>query len=355
MDSYMAGQRYMTRRTAPHRRPGRNVKRSSLRRLIAFQTLICIILLFIIIIAKLINISATRFLTDNVRYVLEHNVELKNIYAYAQEMVPDIRNSITAEKQDPHVTDKATAGGYMEVPDETDGIRTDTDMILARDDNEAVMAALSGEMTAQGTVDASSEISSSYDVDNNHEDGDGQFSQTGVLSASSGEEGTAAEHFSSGEEGIAAEHFSSGEEGTAAEHSTERLISYEMIEPVEGELAIAFGKIAGAAGMWKMHNGIDIAVSRTSDVRAALDGYVADAGSSPRYGRYIKVRHDNRLVTVYANCSSLTAEINDIVKKGDVIAGVGGERIDGGRHLHFEVWRDGAPCDPLDYISITAR
>ena len=331
MDSYMAGQRYMTRRTAPHRRPGRNVKRSSLRRLIAFQTLICIILLFIIIIAKLINISATRFLTDNVRYVLEHNVELKNIYAYAQEMVPDIRNSITAEKQDPHVTDKATAGGYMEVPDETDGIRTDTDMILARDDNEAVMAALSGEMTAQGTVDASSEISSSYDVDNNHEDGDGQFSQTGVLSASS------------------------GEEGTAAEHSTERLISYEMIEPVEGELAIAFGKIAGAAGMWKMHNGIDIAVSRTSDVRAALDGYVADAGSSPRYGRYIKVRHDNRLVTVYANCSSLTAEINDIVKKGDVIAGVGGERIDGGRHLHFEVWRDGAPCDPLDYISITAR
>lgn len=81
-----------------------------------------------------------------------------------------------------------------------------------------------------------------------------------------------------------------------------------MIAPVEGMIVTPFGEVAGAAGIWKTHIGIDFAVDKMSEVRAVLDGIVEDTGSSPGYGRYVKIRHSDSLVTVYANCSTLKAD-----------------------------------------------
>lgn len=317
MESYMAGKRYMQRRSAPYRRrSGTIMRQGRLRRLIALQSLICVIIFLIMIIAKSVNISAAGFVTENARYILEHNVELKSIYAYTRTLVADIRDSIVTDRRSPRENE-----------------RTAVDLPKDGGDDAAVSDTLSEQNVFEGTVDASSGINSSADdASVRYADNGGEFRETGVLSASSDEEESPPVGLSGGGYGSA-----------------------EMETPVEGELVTPFGEIAAAAGMRKMHNGIDIAVEGTGNVKAVMDGYVTDAGSSPGYGNFIKIDHGSGFATVYANCSSIAAEINDFVKKGDVIAGVGGERVTGGRHLHFEIWLDGVPADPLDYMSITAR
>ena len=40
----------------------------------------------------------------------------------------------------------------------------------------------------------------------------------------------------------------------------------------------------------------------------------------------------------------------DIVEKGEIIALVGSSGISSGPHLHFEIWREFKPVDPLLYF-----
>ena len=77
MESSMTGRKYMPRSTRPHRRYRRNARQSRLGRLLAFQTIICVMLLLIVVTAKSLDISAAVFITEKARYVLEHDVELK--------------------------------------------------------------------------------------------------------------------------------------------------------------------------------------------------------------------------------------------------------------------------------------
>jgi len=330
MDSYMSRQRYIRRRTNSYRRPAANLKRGRLRRIIAVQTIICISLFSIIFAAKMINIPAGRFVTDNVRYILEHNVGLKSIYTYARSIASDIGKSIALGDKGSIQDDMTLSEEYSKMQVKKDGPKTGSNSGSAEADENtgAFPAAMAG---APDTVDASSGIDSTYDDAGSGSGRQGEkYEQTGVLAASLGLE--------------------ESDDAYKAGYTV-----YDMMEPVEGRLVTMFGEVEAGAGMWKMHNGIDISVDGISDVRAVMDGMVTEAGSSPGYGRYIKVQHEDGLVTVYANCSSITADLNDIVKKGDVIAGVGGESVPGGSHLHFEVWHNDAPVDPLDYVNIAFR
>jgi murein DD-endopeptidase MepM/ murein hydrolase activator NlpD len=57
------------------------------------------------------------------------------------------------------------------------------------------------------------------------------------------------------------------------------------------------------------------------------------------------------LLSVYKHNSSLTKAQGDLVKAREVIAisGSSGE-LSTGPHLHFELWNDGNPIDPLAFI-----
>ena len=56
--------------------------------------------------------------------------------------------------------------------------------------------------------------------------------------------------------------------------------------------------------------------------------------------------------TIYAHCSKIIAEEGQDVKQGEVIAEVGNTGLSVGSHLHFEIWKDGEPVNPLNYIDI---
>ena len=102
MERYIAGRRYTPQRSYPHRtyphrihphrRCGRNAGRRRLGRLLKIQSLICAGLLLVIVAAKSLDIAAADFITGKVRYVLEHDLELKSIYDYAGSPVSDIRS-----------------------------------------------------------------------------------------------------------------------------------------------------------------------------------------------------------------------------------------------------------------------
>lgn len=87
------------------------------------------------------------------------------------------------------------------------------------------------------------------------------------------------------------------------------------------------------------HYGTDIKVYVGDTIRAAFSGkvrIVADQGYRKGYGKYIIIRHNNGLETVYGHLSKQLVREDQVVKAGDVIALGGNTGRSTGSHLHFE-------------------
>ena len=98
------------------------------------------------------------------------------------------------------------------------------------------------------------------------------------------------------------------------------------------------------------HQGIDIGASAGSPIYAADGGTVVQAGWQVARGNYIVVSHGNGLHTLYQHCSALYASVGQTVSKGQTIAAVGSTGYSTGPHLHFEVWVNYVPVNPLNYL-----
>lgn len=125
-------------------------------------------------------------------------------------------------------------------------------------------------------------------------------------------------------------------------------VGFEMSEPLGNyEISSPFGyRIGPISGEPGIHTGLDMAAPYGEKILAAADGTVVDASWDDSYGNYIKIRHDNNTVTIYAHCSSLVADEGDKVSAGDVIAKVGSTGDSTGNHLHFEVRKDNIRINP---------
>ncbi|MBI3511094.1 MAG: M23 family metallopeptidase [Bacteroidetes bacterium] len=102
------------------------------------------------------------------------------------------------------------------------------------------------------------------------------------------------------------------------------------------------------------HFGVDIAATDDNEpVRSTLDGTVISAGWTIDNGYVIEIQHANNIISIYKHNAALLKKTGDYVKAGDPIAIVGssGEQMIG-PHLHFELWYNGTPVDPQDYILI---
>ncbi len=114
--------------------------------------------------------------------------------------------------------------------------------------------------------------------------------------------------------------------------------------PVKGYITAKFNPS-------ESHYGIDIAASPTEAVLATLDGTVVMATWTLETGYVIQIQHDNNLVSVYKHNSILLKKSGDHVNAGEGIAIVGNSgELTTGPHLHFELWHNGVPVNPEDYI-----
>lgn len=101
----------------------------------------------------------------------------------------------------------------------------------------------------------------------------------------------------------------------------------------------------------KTHHGIDIAGNMGSPILAAKEGRVIVSGWQGGYGNVVIIDHGGGIASVYAHCSSLIARVGQNVRQGEVIAKVGSTGYSTGPHLHFEVRKNGAVVNPLNYTN----
>lgn len=114
--------------------------------------------------------------------------------------------------------------------------------------------------------------------------------------------------------------------------------------PVSGTFTQGFDLISG-------HYGIDIASTIGEPVKVVADGVVLNADWTLNYGFVVIVQHARGFVTVYKHTQSPMVEVGDFVQKGAILANVSNSgMISTGAHLHFELWQNGQPIDPINYL-----
>jgi len=118
------------------------------------------------------------------------------------------------------------------------------------------------------------------------------------------------------------------------------VLGWPVTDPV---LTQGYGstKETGFQNRWyKFHNGIDLRAPTGTPILAAADGTIAAIGNNGKYayGKWILVKHNNGLSTLYGHLSSQSVSKGDVVKKGDVIGLSGSTGYSTGAHLHFTVY-----------------
>ena len=117
--------------------------------------------------------------------------------------------------------------------------------------------------------------------------------------------------------------------------------------PVEGYLTADYAVGLDAA---RPHYGIDIAAKKGTVVRAAGDGLIVFANWTVDLGNLVIIYHGDGLFSYYGHNERILKPIRTWVRKGEPIAILGSSGRSSGPHLHFEIWKDGQPQDPKQYL-----
>ena len=101
----------------------------------------------------------------------------------------------------------------------------------------------------------------------------------------------------------------------------------------------------------KKHYAIDIVAPKDTPIKAVANGIVIFAEWTTETGYVIILEHKDGLLSVYKHNGSLSKSQGEMVRAGEVIASVGNTgEFTTGPHLHFELWDNGNPVNPLDFI-----
>jgi murein DD-endopeptidase MepM/ murein hydrolase activator NlpD len=99
------------------------------------------------------------------------------------------------------------------------------------------------------------------------------------------------------------------------------------------------------------HFGTDIVSQPNEVVKAVMDGTVIFSAWTIETGYTLAIQHSNNYISVYKHNSELLKQAGNYIKAGDVIAIVGNSgELTTGPHLHLELWHDGTPLNPEDFI-----
>ncbi|CRK82468.1 peptidoglycan DD-metalloendopeptidase family protein [Neobacillus massiliamazoniensis] len=108
---------------------------------------------------------------------------------------------------------------------------------------------------------------------------------------------------------------------------------------------------SGVGYRWgKMHKGIDIARPSDLTIKAADNGIVVFAGWGGAFGNKVVIDHQNGFQTIYGHLSSIGVQVSQVVPVGTTIGIMGATGDATGVHLHFEIWKNGALQNPVDYL-----
>lgn len=112
------------------------------------------------------------------------------------------------------------------------------------------------------------------------------------------------------------------------------------------------GRISAEYDVDIKHYAVDIVTEKDTPIKATADGTVIFSDWTPNTGYVLIIEHSFGLISTYKHNAELLKSQGDLVKTGEVIAIAGNTgELTTGTHLHFELWVDGYPVDPRDYIT----
>jgi murein DD-endopeptidase MepM/ murein hydrolase activator NlpD len=131
----------------------------------------------------------------------------------------------------------------------------------------------------------------------------------------------------------------------ALPYSDEVFISkIHLFKPVSGVVSNKFDINSN-------HFGIDLVAAPNEVVKSILDGTVIMSVWTAETGYVIQIQHAANIISVYKHNASLLKKQGDRVKVGEAIAIMGNSgELTSGPHLHLEIWQNGIPVNPEDYI-----
>jgi len=137
----------------------------------------------------------------------------------------------------------------------------------------------------------------------------------------------------------------------------EQMDRFSVFQQAEKNTDIVFsspikGQITQQYDDQEKHFAVDIAVDQDTPVKAVADGTVIFKGFTADTGYVILIEHGQGFTSIYKHNASIYKEQGELVKTGEVIASAGSTgAFSTGAHLHFELWNDGYPVNPTNYIN----
>ncbi len=108
----------------------------------------------------------------------------------------------------------------------------------------------------------------------------------------------------------------------------------------------------------RAHTGVDFAAPKGTPVVAAADGKIIYRGWKGGYGKCIEISHKNgRYVTLYGHLSGFARKVhkNSLVRQGQLIGYVGATGLATGPHLHYTMYYNGKPINPLKIRPLSGK
>jgi len=99
-----------------------------------------------------------------------------------------------------------------------------------------------------------------------------------------------------------------------------------------------------------IHKGLDIANNTGTPISSTASGIVIFAGWDSGYGKKVIIYHMDKYTTVYAHLNDIYVSVGDTVKQGQAIGEMGDTGRSTGPHLHYEVYVNGQPQNPREYL-----
>ncbi len=112
------------------------------------------------------------------------------------------------------------------------------------------------------------------------------------------------------------------------------------------------GLVSDKYDLKKGHYGLDIVAKANEPVKCIADGTVIMASWTQDSGYVIGIQHRGNIISLYKHNAELLKKVGSFVNAGEIISIVGnsGEMTDG-PHLHFELWYNGNPLNPEEFVT----
>ena len=128
-------------------------------------------------------------------------------------------------------------------------------------------------------------------------------------------------------------------------------LSQHVTSPIFTFTMPTLGVITKPFSMEERHFGIDIENEKGTLITAIADGVVIGRTSSEKEGNTLIIQHSGNMVSLYQNVEMFFKNIGAKVKAGEPVATMGSRGTKSQKpYLHFEIWYNGSPMDPLNYF-----